>query len=275
MSDQKIHIGCQAWGYDEWISRPGEMIFYPQGTRNEDKLSLYSEIFDLVELDTAVYGIPPLSNVESWYKKTPRDFFFAPKVPNDVTRGDTLGQSTWKVFDEFCERMRVFREKLAPILILLSAQFEPTARNIGKFRAFITRLPSDLRFAVEFRNPGWLTDPMLDLMTDRNVALCLTEGYWISKEDILRVAARPMPDFAYIRLSGPRDITKFDRVYRNQDRNLAEWAELIRAMPSRDVFILIANFYEGHSPASANKLKALLGIPVVDPATLERQGSLF
>jgi uncharacterized protein YecE (DUF72 family) len=275
LKDKVIHIGCQAWGYDDWVSRPGEAIFYPQGAKDADKLSLYSEIFDLIELDSGVYGIPSLSNIESWYKNTPEGFFFAPKVPRKITHENPLGTGTKKVFDEFCERVRAFRDKLAPALVLFPPQFEPDAANIENFRGFVTGIPSDLRFAIEFRNQAWLNDSILELMKSRNIALCLPEGRWISRGDIFRAAAQSMPDFAYLRFMGPRDLTSFDRVHRNMDANLSEWAAVIERLPAREVFILFSNFYEGHAPASANKLKKLLGLPVIDPAILERQGSLF
>jgi uncharacterized protein YecE (DUF72 family) len=41
------------------------------------------------------------------------------------------------------------------------------------------------------------------------------------------------------------------------------------------VYAYFSNFYEGHAPASANKLKRLLGQPVVEAADLEDQPSLF
>jgi uncharacterized protein YecE (DUF72 family) len=41
------------------------------------------------------------------------------------------------------------------------------------------------------------------------------------------------------------------------------------------IYAYFSNFYEGHAPASANKLKRLLGQPVLDPSDLEDQPSLF
>jgi len=42
-----------------------------------------------------------------------------------------------------------------------------------------------------------------------------------------------------------------------------------------NVYAYFSNFYEGHAPASANRLKRLLGQRVVDPGELEDQPSLF
>jgi uncharacterized protein YecE (DUF72 family) len=272
---KKIHIGCQAWGYADWVSRPGETIFYPQGTRDADKLRLYAEIFDLIELDTAVYGTPSLSNIENWCRKTPEGFIFAPKLPNAITHKGLLEPSTWPVLDEFCEQIRNFNDKLGPTLILLPPQFEPLPENAKTLRHFLGRLPEDLRFALEFRHAGWLTEQTYDDLEKYGVALCLAEGRWIPRGEFFDTIKRPTAGFAYIRFSGPRDLAAFDRISRNMDKNLSEWAAAIRDIPAKEIFVLFSNFYEGHAPASANKLKVLLGLEYKDPALLEKQGSLF
>lgn len=275
LHEKKIRIGCQSWGYADWVSRPGETIFYPHGTRDADKLPLYAEIFDLIELDTAVYGIPSLSNIESWSLKTPEGFIFAPKLPNAITHKGHLSPSTWPLLDEFCEQIRNFEDKLGPTLILLPPQFEPLPENAKTLEHFLGRLPEDLRFALEFRHPGWLIDQTFENLEKYSVALCMAEGRWIPRVEFFNTIQRPTADFAYIRFSGPRDLTKFDRIYRSMDENLSKWAAAIRDIPAKEIFVLFSNFYEGHAPASANKLKASLGLEQKDPAILEKQGFLF
>ena len=59
-----FHIGCQSWQYDDWITEAGgETIFYPRGTRPADMLSLYSEAFDTIEVDSTAYGTPAISTL--------------------------------------------------------------------------------------------------------------------------------------------------------------------------------------------------------------------
>lgn len=273
--EKKIRIGCQAWGYDDWISRPGQPIFYPQGTQDADKLALYAEIFDLIELDSTVYAIPPLSNIETWCRKTPADFIFAPKLPNQITHKNSLRPVTWPILEEFSERVRHFGHKLGPILALLPNHFDASPENARNLRHFLERLPPDLRFAFEFRHPDWLTGSTLKMLAEHGAALGMAEGRWIPREAYFSRMEHPTADFAYIRFSGPRDLVKFDRVYRDMDANLLEWAEEIKKSPAREIFIFISNFYEGHAPASVNKLKRMLGLEITEPASLEKQPSLF
>jgi uncharacterized protein YecE (DUF72 family) len=84
-------------------------------------------------------------------------------------------------------------------------------------------------------------------------------------------------EFAYVRWMGARDLSRFDVIQRPQDKNLELWAEAIRRLCARvpHVFAYFSNFYEGFAPASANRIKALLGLPTVSPDELENQQSLF
>ncbi len=76
---------------------------------------------------------------------------------------------------------------------------------------------------------------------------------------------------------GDRDLARFDEVVRPRDANLQKWAAAIERLRERvpHTFAYFSNFYEGHAPASANKLKMLLGQLIVEPEELENQPSLF
>ncbi len=145
---------------------------------------------------------------------------------------------------------------------------------------FVPRLPEDLRFAFELRDPFWFEEELLEpLARRRNLTLALVEGRWVTRERVWRAAARVLEaaDFAYVRWMGARDLTRFDTVQREMDANLNLWARAVERLAERRlrVFAYFSNFYEGHAPASANKLKRLLGQPFVAPDDLEHQPSLF
>jgi uncharacterized protein YecE (DUF72 family) len=76
---------------------------------------------------------------------------------------------------------------------------------------------------------------------------------------------------------GERDLTRFDAEQRPRDANLGKWAAAVERLRERgrEVYAYFSNFYEGHAPASANKLKRLLGDAIVTPEDLEDQPSLF
>jgi uncharacterized protein YecE (DUF72 family) len=181
------------------------------------------------------------------------------------------------VLDEFCERARTLEDKLACVLIQLPPQFELNKENGLALRAFLPRLPRDIKFSIEFRSSDWLKRSVLDFLAEHNVSLALVEGQWIAPEETQRLAEQPTAPFVYIRWMGARNLTRFDIVQRPQDENLQEWSRMIERLRKRgtQVYAYFSNFYEGHAPASANKLKRLLHQPIIEASDLEDQPSLF
>ncbi|MBD0326376.1 MAG: DUF72 domain-containing protein, partial [Pyrinomonadaceae bacterium] len=110
-----------------------------------------------------------------------------------------------------------------------------------------------------------------------NVALTLVEGQWVERSEVWQIAEHLTANFAYVRWMGARDLARFDAVKRERDENLRAWSRVMADLCERTptVYAYFSNFYEGHAPASANKLKRLLGQTVTEAADLEDQPSLF
>ncbi|HEY0657460.1 MAG TPA: DUF72 domain-containing protein [Pyrinomonadaceae bacterium] len=272
----KIAVGCQGWNYADWITKAGdETVFYPRGTKPNEMLALYSEIFDTVEVDSTFYAVPPSSTVENWYKKTPENFTFSLKMPQEITHEHLLRESSFPVVTEFCERILLLKEKLGVVLIQLPPHFEASKENALALKNFLAWLPQDIRFAVEFRHRDWLVDWTFEELEKNSVALCLVEGSWIPREMMFEAIGKLENDAAYIRFMGERDLVRFDKIYRQGDVNLQIWKGEIKKLKAKDIYAYFSNYYEGHAPSSAGKLKKLLGKKVVDVESLENQGSLF
>ena len=79
-------------------------------------------------------------------------------------------------------------------------------------------------------------------------------------------------DFAYVRFMGERDLLHFDKIYRNEDTLLQIWKEEIEKIKAKNIFVYFSNFFEGHAPASVNKLKKLFGQKITEASDLENQG---
>ncbi len=272
----EIHIGCQGWNYDDWTTKvDGETVFYPRGTKSSEMLETYGKIFNTIEVDSTFYAIPASSAVENWYRKTPENFTFSLKLPQEITHEHFLQSTAFEVMDEFCERILLLKEKLAVVLVQLPPQFEASKNNAQSLRDFLARLPREIRFAIEFRNREWLIDWTFEELKENSVALCLVEGKWILREMMFEATAKKTADFSYIRFMGERDLTSFDKIYRVQDANLQMWKSEIGQIKANDVFIYFSNFYEGHAPASVNKLKELFGQKTITASSLETQKALF
>lgn len=272
----KIRIGCQGWNYDDWTTKAGgETVFYPRGTRSNEMLEIYARIFDTVEVDSTFYAIPASSTVENWYRKTPKDFTFSLKMPQAITHEYNLREPAFPLAEEFCERVRLLKEKLGAILIQLPPNFEASKENAQALRDFAAELPKEMRFAVEFRNREWLVDWTFEELEKNNLALCLVEGNWIPTGLTYEAIGKLKTDFAYVRFMGERDLTRFDEIQRAQDANLQMWKTEIERLKAKDRYIYFSNFYEGHAPASVNKLKLLFDQKTIEASDLENQQSLF
>jgi uncharacterized protein YecE (DUF72 family) len=272
----KIEIGCQGWNYEDWTTKAGgDTIFYPRGTRSNTMLENYAKLFDSIEVDSTFYAIPPASTIEGWYKKSPETFTFSLKLPQEITHNLNLRKDSFEIADAFCERALELKEKLGIVLIQLPPQFEGSKANAQNLREFLAQLPKEIRFAIEFRNRDWMIEWTFEELEKNRVALCLCEGSWIPREKMFEGIEKITTDFSYVRFMGERDLTSFDKIYRDQDTNLQIWSDEIKKIKAKEIFVYFSNFYEGHAPASANKLKKLLGQEIIKAETLENQGSLF
>lgn len=272
----KIAVGCQGWNYADWTTKAdGETVFYPRGTRSEKMLETYARVFETIEVDSTFYAIPASSAVENWHQKTPENFSFSLKLPQEITHEYGLREPSFPVLDEFCERILLLKEKLAVVLIQLPPNFDASKENAQALREFLAELPKTVRFAVEFRNRQWLVDWTFEELKKNSVALCLVEGSWLPRESMFEAIDKKTADFAYIRFMGERDLTTFDQVVRPQNAQLQMWKEEIERLKTRETFVYFSNFYEGFAPASARNLKELLGQKPIEAHSLETQKSLF
>lgn len=81
-----VHIGCQGWNYNDWVSGPASGgIFYPHGTRTAEMLEVYARAFETVEVDSTFYAVPSAATVDGWMKRTPTQFTFSLKLPQEIT----------------------------------------------------------------------------------------------------------------------------------------------------------------------------------------------
>ncbi len=271
-----FQIGCQGWNYPDWITKAGgEPIFYPRGARSGAMLELYSQVFDTVEVDSSFYATPPSSTLENWYQKTPEKFIFSLKMPQAITHEHFLHSDSFGILEEFCERIRLLKEKLGIVLIQLPPNLEASKTNAQNMRKFLAQLPKNIRFAVEFRNREWMIEWTLQELRKNQVALGLVEGEWIPRDLMFQTIANPTADFSYVRFMGDRDLEHFDKVVRPQDSNLQMWKDEINKLQTSAKLIYFSNFYEGHAPASANSLKELFAQEIIQPSVLETQKSLF
>src|ERR1700739_4180986 len=206
-----IRIGTQGWNYDA-----GGGPFYPAGTRPAEYLRVFGRAFDTVEVDSTFYAVPPATTVRGWAERTPSGFVFALKMPQEVTHERRLRDST-DVEAEFFERARVLGRKLGSVLVQFGPDFMP--EELPALAAFLGRLPTDIRFAGEFRPRAGMYDGVLALLREHNVPLALVDSRYLPRKTVQALAERPTANFAYVRWMGPnRDLVDSSRIQVERSR---------------------------------------------------------
>lgn len=273
---ESIRIGCQSWGYEDWITQPGgDFVFYPPGTKKNEMLPAYARVFDTIEIDATLYGIPASTTLEKWYGETPDNFKFSLKFPREITHDKRLAPESLPVMKEFTERARLLGDKLAVMLIQLPPSFEGSKENAQNLRGLLAELPRDQKFAVEFRQRDWFIKWTFQELENAGVSLALVEGPWLPREVMFDAIGKVIADHTYIRIMGERDLQKFDRIYRHRDDELEQWARNIERIGSREIYIYTDNYFEGFAPETANKVLRLLGMPEKKFDEYSEQASLF
>jgi len=265
-----LRLGAQGWNYPSWRG-----AFYPPETRAPDFLRTYARAFRTVEVDSTFYAVPPVNTVRGWAARTPDDFVFSLKLPQEITHERRFVDAD-AVLELFVDRARELGGRLGPILMQCGPDFSPVEREA--LERFLPQLPRDVRFAIEFRQQGWITPDTLSLLREHDVALALTDGRWIPRPWVLKLCEQPTTDFAYLRWMGPdRSITDYSHLQVDRSRELDDWAAMIPVLQQqvRTVYGYVNNHFAGHSPASIRMLQTRLGLPVVPPESIGEQPTLF
>lgn len=266
----EIHLGTQGWNYDAWVGP-----FYPAGTRPSDFLTVYARAFDSVEVDSTFYASPAEATIRSWAERTPKGFVFALKLPQEITHEQRLRDITG-ASEIFFSRVRELGEKLGPVLVQTGPDFQPG--ELPALVDFIGHAPKDLRIALEFRHRGWITEGVLALLREHNIALALIDGRWIPRKLMVNLATRPTADFAYIRWMGPnRDLVDYTRVQVDRSYEIDLWSDAIAELSEKvsHIYGYVANTFSGHAPATVRDLQYKVGQTPVNPDLLGEQMSLF
>jgi uncharacterized protein YecE (DUF72 family) len=262
----EIRLGTMGFSYSDWAG-----VFYPQGTKPGDYLSHYARHFDTVELDTTFHATPPVARVQRWADVTPDEFRFCVKTPKSITHEGALDLRI-KPMHEFLDVMRAFEKKLAVVLIQLPPscgidQFEPLER-------LLKSLPTDIRFAIEFRSASWGQQRTLDLLREHRVALVAAE--YLTRPSRIHLTT----DLLYLRLIGEHE--RFEELNHEQidvEPNLHWWkAELDRVRNQQQVHQIwgfFNNDYSGYAIATCRRFMHLLGLEVREDQDLAQQGKLF
>jgi uncharacterized protein YecE (DUF72 family) len=256
MSD--ILLGTCGWSYAEW-----EGILYPYA---QNKLKQYSSIFPTAEIDSTFYSVPKEGMVLGWTRNTPRDFVFSAKLPQTIThkKGIDPARGIDADLNQFFEAMKPLREagKLVCVLVQLPGLLRFDA---DRLESFLSLLPDDQSFAIEFRHSSWLQEQTFKLLSEHHVA------YTIVDEPLLPPEVHVTSDIAYLRWHGRGTKPWFN--YRYSEEQLQEWVPKVNkvAAQAKKVLGYFNNHFHGYAPENALQMMEMLGnVTSHSTATLRR-----
>lgn len=258
------YLGTMGFSYKDWAG-----VFYPPSLKSRDYLAHYSRIFNAVEMDSTFYGAPRVETVQRWTAVTPPHFKFCPKTPREITHNLRLNDTAVQPMLTFLDTIRHLDDKLGPVLIQLPPDF--TFEELDPMAHFLGQLPTDIRYAIEFRHASWHATATGELLQKHGIC-------WVST-DYIHMPQRVYvtTDFIYVRWLGRHgQFKRKDREQIDRTTRLQEWHEAIQARQEEGVDTVYGFFnddYAGHSPATCNRFKALAGLPT-EPLQPPQQGRL-
>jgi uncharacterized protein YecE (DUF72 family) len=283
-----LRVGTCSWKFDSWKGLLYEhgKIYSPQ-----DYLHDYARQLNTVEVDQWFWSLfpgsirlPDVRTVKQYSESVPDDFVFTVKAPNALTLTHFYSRQPAaqaasagapnphfldnSLLDRFLERLAPLGRKLGPIMF----QFEYLNRTkmpsrdmfCSRFQAFLSRAPREFQYAVETRNPNYLSPPFFGFLKDSGCGYVYLEGYYMPP--IGTVFERFSPetsDFSIIRLHGGdrQQIEKdtrevWDRLISPKPESVQAAARIVRANARRHVltFVNVNNHLEGSAPLTIQRL---------------------
>lgn len=179
----KIYTGATSWINPAWKGS-----LYPEKTRKDDFLRLYSRNFNSIELNATHYRTPSDKSIETWLAETPDDFRFCPKILQAISHRNDMLAST-DVVNNFIVQLSKIGEKLGQCFIQLPPYFKH--KNLSYLDQFLQAWPMEMALAVELRDTemhaskAYFSD-YLEVLTKNNCSPLITDVS--GRRDLLHMA---------------------------------------------------------------------------------------
>ncbi len=285
LASQGILIGGSSWKYEGWLDQVYSRERYLTRGRFSKKLfeqeclREYAEVFPTVCGDFAFYQFPTQEFWSNLFARTPENFRFAFKVPEQVTckvfpiharYGAQAGRENEAFLDAhvfremFVRPLLAHRQKTALMIFEFGAfsrrSFASPAEFLDRLDPFLAQLPPEFRYAIEVRNPDLLEKDYFSCLRAHNVAHVYNA--WSKMPELRHQLA--IPDSATADFQVCRALLRFGRVYEEAVRDFAPYREVQDPNPeARDsmriligrarenkqsLFLFVNNRLEGNAP---------------------------
>jgi uncharacterized protein YecE (DUF72 family) len=150
---------------------------YPPEFQKSSRLTYYSSFFNSIEINSSFYKIPMERTIEKWAASVPENFRFTFKLFKEITHCKGLRFQEAEV-QKFIRTIDHVANRRGCLLI----QFPPSLKQeyLPQLATLLTEVRAcdpdgRWRIAVEFRDAGWYTDEVYDLLDHFNATLVLQD----------------------------------------------------------------------------------------------------
>lgn len=282
-----LRLGTCSWKYDSWKG-----LFYEKGRRYRamDYLADYARHLDSVEVDQWFWSLfpgglklPDPALVKAYAESVPDDFVFTIKAPNALTLTHFYAKQP-KGYQEFANRpnalfldndlLNRFLDTLAPMgkkTGPIMFQFEYlNKQKMPSLGAFLERLheffegaPKGFTYAIETRNPNYLSRNFFDFLESRSLGFVYLEGYYMPHiGEVFEKFSPRTAAFAVIRLHGGDRLEiekltgeKWNRVVAPKPEGIEAAARIVKMNFERKVltYVNANNHFEGSAPITLER----------------------
>ena len=231
-------IGTSGYQYDHW-----QPVFYPDQMPKKSWFGHYADSFNTVEINNTFYQLPTEKTFDRWRAQTPNGFRYALKYSRYGTHMKKLKDPA-DTIEKFLDRAERLKTYLGPILVQLPPRWNP---NPERLDAFLAEAPRRHGWAIEFREPRWLSDEIFEILQRHQAALCI--------HDMIKDHPRHLTaDWTYLRFHGNGYATSYSH------QELSAWAQWIndRLSEGCDVYAYFNNDAHGYAVQNARDLHRLV-----------------
>ena len=168
----RLLSGTSGYSFKEWKG-----TFYPEDIKADAMLGFYSSKFPTIEINNTFYRLPKEHVLLEWASQVPHDFTFAIKASQRITHHTRLKAESQSLVEYLLKNTSTLGDRLGPILFQLPPNLK---KDIPRLQNFLTYLPPDRRYAIEFRNDTWFDEDTFAALRDRDIAMCISESAELS-----------------------------------------------------------------------------------------------
>jgi uncharacterized protein YecE (DUF72 family) len=285
LAAQNIFIGTSSWKYEGWIGQIYSRHRYTTRGRfsqkrfNDECLGEYAETFPIVCGDFSFYQFPSQDYWRKLFGSAPSTLQFAFKAPEDVTMkqfprhpryGTRAGDDNATFLDAalfqsaFLDLLTPYQSRIATLIFEFGSFAKQCYPDVGAFLQhldpFLAALPRDFRYAVEIRNPEFLSPEYFACLRSHGVAHIFNAWTRMPEIDVqLNLRESYTADFTVARALLRRGrayeeaVQKFTPYAHVQDPN-PETRDALRLLIGRarqrhePSYIFVNNRLEGNAP---------------------------